>query len=242
MKPFLAILGGFAASMGLFVGGMVIATYMLTAEPVQRHAGLAHDVTDLWTNEPRLVDPEAQDLERLPPAPVSLGSGTEQADTQTRAGTGAALASTDLAAPARETDADGVIDYTSTGSVADWEGQAPANPADQQIVAAHLAWCEDRYRSYRPETNSYTPYSGGQRECVSPFSDGSVGIVSSETMVDAAPSSSPSIMQYASAEADGGAARMSSEHVQSCFERYRSYRPRDNTYQPYGGGPRRQCR
>jgi hypothetical protein len=32
-----------------------------------------------------------------------------------------------------------------------------------------------------------------------------------------------------------------SEHVQACFERYRSYWPEDNTYQPYGGGPRQQC-
>lgn len=31
------------------------------------------------------------------------------------------------------------------------------------------------------------------------------------------------------------------EHAESCFARYRSYRPEDNTYQPYGGGPRSQC-
>jgi hypothetical protein len=32
------------------------------------------------------------------------------------------------------------------------------------------------------------------------------------------------------------------DHVQSCFDRYRSYRPEDNSYQPFDGGPRRQCR
>ncbi len=31
-----------------------------------------------------------------------------------------------------------------------------------------------------------------------------------------------------------------SRHVQWCYDRYRSYRAYDNTYQPYGG-PRRQC-
>ncbi|MDI7861469.1 BA14K family protein [Rhizobiaceae bacterium n13] len=34
--------------------------------------------------------------------------------------------------------------------------------------------------------------------------------------------------------------RMSSAHVQWCFDRYRSYRQYDNTFQPYNG-PRRVC-
>ncbi|MBL0934079.1 MAG: BA14K family protein [Rhizobiaceae bacterium] len=32
-----------------------------------------------------------------------------------------------------------------------------------------------------------------------------------------------------------------SSHVQWCYDRYRSYRASDNTFQPYNG-PRRQCR
>lgn len=36
----------------------------------------------------------------------------------------------------------------------------------------------------------------------------------------------------------GGSARA---HVEWCYDRYRSYRASDNTYQPYNG-PRRQCR
>ncbi|WP_353645524.1 BA14K family protein [Mesorhizobium sp. WSM2239] len=34
--------------------------------------------------------------------------------------------------------------------------------------------------------------------------------------------------------------RLSSAHVQWCYDRYRSYRAYDNTFQPYNG-PRRQC-
>jgi len=34
--------------------------------------------------------------------------------------------------------------------------------------------------------------------------------------------------------------RLSSAHVQWCYDRYRSYRVRDNTFQPYNG-PRQQC-
>lgn len=31
-------------------------------------------------------------------------------------------------------------------------------------------------------------------------------------------------------------------HVKVCMSRYRSYRVEDNTYQPFGGGPRKPCR
>ena len=36
------------------------------------------------------------------------------------------------------------------------------------------------------------------------------------------------------------APRLSSAHVQWCYNRYRSYRSSDNTFQPYNG-PRKQC-
>ncbi len=41
-------------------------------------------------------------------------------------------------------------------------------PILQQFSQAHYAWCIDRYRSYRPETNSYTAFSGETRYCNSP--------------------------------------------------------------------------
>jgi hypothetical protein len=34
---------------------------------------------------------------------------------------------------------------------------------------AHVAWCYDRWRSYRQSDNSYQPYNGPRRECRSPF-------------------------------------------------------------------------
>ncbi len=39
----------------------------------------------------------------------------------------------------------------------------------------------------------------------------------------------------------GDGAQLPPHHVDYCFSRYRSYRPEDNSYQPYSGGPRRQC-
>ena len=33
----------------------------------------------------------------------------------------------------------------------------------------HVAWCHGRYRSYRAYDNTYQPYHGGRRICVSPY-------------------------------------------------------------------------
>jgi hypothetical protein len=34
---------------------------------------------------------------------------------------------------------------------------------------AHVRWCYDHYRSYRASDNTYQPYNGPRRECVSPY-------------------------------------------------------------------------
>jgi BA14K-like protein len=36
--------------------------------------------------------------------------------------------------------------------------------------SAHVEWCLNRYRSYRPRTNTWTSYSGRVRRCISPYS------------------------------------------------------------------------
>ena len=97
-----------------------------------------------------------------------------------------------------------------------------------ELTDAHVEWCSERYRSYDPLDNSYNAYSGARRECVSPYLPASD---QEGSYVEAA------VYQGE----DSGDAFADSEHVQSCFDRYRSYRPEDNTYQPYGGGPRMQC-
>jgi len=121
-------------------------------------------------------------------------------------------------------------DPTSTGAVAPDAGEQQA-----RLPAAHVSWCADRYRSYNPDDNSYMSYSGQQRPCVSPYLDNSADAGQAAQQ--------PDEVSYD----EGGAAPLvatadlSDDHVQSCFSRYRSYRPDDNSYQPYSGGPRRQC-
>ena len=100
--------------------------------------------------------------------------------------------------------------------------------AGPELTDAHVEWCSERYRSYDPVDNSYNAYSGARRECVSPYSPAGDQVGG---YVEAA--------VYQGEDSVGAFADF--EHVQSCFDRYRSYRPEDNTYQPYGGGPRQQC-
>lgn len=35
---------------------------------------------------------------------------------------------------------------------------------------AHVAWCHDRYRSYRSSDNTFQPYNGPRQQCFSPYS------------------------------------------------------------------------
>lgn len=49
----------------------------------------------------------------------------------------------------------------------------PAYPYAQRRVyrldADHVAWCYDRWRSYRASDNTYQPLRGPRRQCISPY-------------------------------------------------------------------------
>ena len=45
---------------------------------------------------------------------------------------------------------------------------APA-PAPSGINPSHVAWCENRYRSYRAYDNTFQPYNGPRQQCYSPY-------------------------------------------------------------------------
>ena len=37
------------------------------------------------------------------------------------------------------------------------------------LPVAHVQWCDARYRSYRAWDNSFQPYHGPRRQCISPY-------------------------------------------------------------------------
>jgi hypothetical protein len=237
VKPLFEIVIGFVVSLGMFVIGLAAATVLLTAEPA-RQPGPSVDVADLWTEEPRKVDTTAQDFERLPALQIRSDRNEENpsAETQTAATENAEATDRAVRPP----------DSITTESLQTApSGDREQLPQSNQLSAAHVEWCADRYRSYRPDDDSYTSYYGEQRPCISPYSGETVAAeppsdTESTESYDAELEGDPSSLPWLDG-ADGNAA-VSADHVSYCFSRYRSYRPEDNTYQPYDGGPRRQCR
>ncbi|PBB93905.1 BA14K family protein [Mesorhizobium sp. WSM3864] len=39
----------------------------------------------------------------------------------------------------------------------------------ERLSRAHVQWCHDRYRSYRAWDNTFQPYNGPRRQCISPY-------------------------------------------------------------------------
>jgi hypothetical protein len=211
VKALLAVLGGFGLTLAVFASGLGFAVWLLTAKPV-RQVAPASSVAELWAREPRTVNPASQRLERLPARPVDRTSKPARAATS-------------------------ALDAIVTGSI-----QPPADE-QQAVPAAHVEWCASHYRSYRPDDDHYTSYSGQQRPCISPyFQAGATGRTSPLPDDASYVEANDAWSMDGDVASDGtGGAWVSPDHVQYCFSRYRSYRPEDNSYQPYSGGPRRQC-
>lgn len=227
MRALIAIIAGFVFTLVVFASGLAVAAWFLAAKPVEQ-ARLGQDVTDLWSREPRTVKTPPVGLERLPARPAPAGAA-DAAPAEATAVTQAAAAEPG-------------VDMTTTASVdaaADDAAEAPGAAG----LDAHHEWCASRYRSYDPSSNTYRPYSGGTRPCVSPYLEGAAAASGGgaakviNAFAGEAAADQPEL-GYASAEQGNF---VSDDHIAYCFSRYRSYRPEDNSYQPYGGGPRRQC-
>ncbi|RWD61187.1 BA14K family protein [Mesorhizobium sp.] len=283
MKALLGIAGGFVLTLAVFASGLAFATWMLAAKPV-RQATPTIGVSELWTKDAQPVDPQKQNLERIPAqqaAPAKAGGEPAPGEPVKAGGATQAAA---LAAPAQPK-LQPLPGVSAPGQPApDANAAQQPAPADQQaerqLPVAHLQWCAARYRSYRPAENSYRSYSGELRPCISPYYDpgdrtastgqsdqtgdqgandrqaATAGDRINETSDDQAEMQgyAPSGDGYAttyggppeeiSPEAEAAQAsgrQVSADHVDYCFSRYRSYDPSDNTYQPFDGGPRRQC-
>lgn len=209
MKYLLATLGGAVLTLCIFAGGIAFAITYLAADrvPIQQPS---RDASLVFRTDAVKVDPKQQDYERIEPRDIP--ERTVQS--------GSFIADVDLVPE---------IDDIQTAALPDARLTS--------LSDEHVNWCRERYRSYRPESNSYRPYAGGSRECVSPFFEETTAGEDEAILVEASSSEPIGDVNFHQA----ATTQFSDEHIMSCFERYRSYRPRDNTYQPYNGGPRVQC-
>jgi hypothetical protein len=214
MKYLLATLGGAALTLCIFAGGVAFAITYLAADrvPVKKPS---LDASLVFRTDVVKVDPKQQDYERV----------EARVAPERTIQTGSFIADVELVPE---------IDDLATAALPDAD-----LPDSSSLSDEHVNWCQSKYRSYRRESNSYTPYGGGTRECVSPFSEEATVTGEDEPILLEASASESSAGELMSHQASG--VQLSDEHIMSCFERYRSYRPEDNTYQPYSGGPRVQC-
>ncbi|WP_254022692.1 BA14K family protein [Mesorhizobium escarrei] len=237
MKALSAVLGGFVLTLAVFASGLVFAVWILYAEPV-RQAAPTSSVAELWPREPRKVNPASQRLERLPAreVPEVAEVPVDQVPVdQVPVDRSSKPADAAASAP----------DPTATASI---KPATPATDEQQTMPAAHVEWCASRYRSYRPSDDHYTSYSGEQRPCISPYLEAGAAERVPQPAHDSASyvEATETWSMDGDVPADEGAsygdgAWLPPDHVEYCFSRYRSYRPEDNSYQPYSGGPRRQC-
>jgi hypothetical protein len=239
MKLFIAFLGGFGLTLLSFGGGVLLAITYFAAEPVQR-PGPSVDTAATWPNAPVKVEDKIG-LQRLPDRPVSPQAPNRIEAAGGESGT-AAEEAVEEAVDESLIEVDGMTTASLTANEAP-EDEPARDEHRVTIMDAHVEWCLDRYRSYRPADNSYQPYgAAGRAPCVSPFlsDDGGTqtGDFSDEFAVDDYPAQDEPV--FIAETVDEGSV-MTRDHIQACFDRYQSYRPEDNSYQPYGGGPRQQC-
>ena len=254
MRNLLAIAGGFVASLGMFGAGLAAAIYLLAVEPIGQ-PGPNVEVVDLWTAEPRKIDRNAQHFERIGPT----GASRQVAEAAAAPAVDSASVDATTTASVQPAADDGRQDRLRADQASE---SASADIVLDQLTANHMDWCASRYRSYRPGDNSYTSFSGRQQPCVSPYTralyqdaqdqEAALGappargleaeLVNNELIDD--PGSDQAFAEEASVQyaIDDRAGYVGSDHASYCSSRYRSYRPEDNTYQPFGGGPRQQCR
>jgi hypothetical protein len=265
VKGLLAGLCGFALSLALFLSGAAVATFILTGKPVHEPR-MDMNQSESWTQHPRPVNRATQQFERLPDRAAATDLASREPEVTARGDEAQHELSSE---PKVATIANGAAEELPSEPEAatignETEKELPSESLDPVVTAsiermpseeqpttstlptAHVEWCANRYRSYRPRDNSYTPFSGGRRTCISPYMDAASG-----PSEDVSPPQRDSYTEevddpsapMGNVSADAvEATNLTQEHVSYCFSRYRSYRPEDNSYQPYNGGPRRQCR
>lgn len=232
MKAVLAAIGGFMAAAILLVCGGVLAVHLMIVRPAGDNGPAPGSAMADGGSQ------EGQTLERIaarPPTESQLAlarSAVPNATDDEAATAGVDTMQTAAIDPANRT----------AGGNGGLEGEGAADPAQAEALAAHVEWCAQRYRSYRPRDNSYTPYRGGRSVCVSPFSkDFAKDGISAPPAPGDSYTEGEAVVQQASAGIAAENLAYDDAHLAYCFSRYRSYDPADNTYQPYGGGPRRPC-
>lgn len=246
MRTVAALLAGLMLSTLTFVAGLVIALAYLNIDEPQRSLDTTNDLA-LWSTAPVAVDRQNQPFERVAAATAAIAQVQVASVSETD---GNAKSEIDRAANTEREVRQETIDPMITGSM-DPAPRRDERAALDALRLAHEEWCTRRYRSYSPDTNTYRPHSGGQSACRSPYSDVAALSTTEPALEDGASETAAEHQEYTQITEEEGTIGPASynatadfsdvAHIEDCLRRYRSYTPHDNTFQPYGGGPRQQC-
>jgi hypothetical protein len=222
MRTLAAFVAGLLLSVVTFSTGVIGAIlYLSTPEPASfsRTSG----VTDLWTTKPTVVARSQRGL---------VGVGSDQIS-----GLHSELGNQSNELIEQKVVTDAEPDRFSTGSIVEELNQSP-----KTLFFEHVQWCTSRFNSYRAADGTYQPYNGKRRRCVSPYIADGIHVHDD----DRGAADEILLSSHRSlGDGDQGDPLVTADiddHTRKCSERYKSYRAEDNTYQPYNGGPRRQCR
>lgn len=240
MKPIVAVPLKLATCLTLGVAGVIGVVYaasFVITDYTPHH--FAHMDAPLWTDKPVVVDRSTQQLERLPALVAAADVPAQEIPLGGEIDSVANAVPPKRSADRLEVASSQNDDPMFDGAQAPMGGQADGGMIE--LSAAHIDWCFAQYRSYRIEDNSYQPFDAPERrECQSPH-EGGMPVADASGMADGALPPETVTEQQIMAEEPQMIADSGSIDTGWCFAQYRSYRAEDNTYQPYDGGPRRQC-
>jgi ubiquitin len=184
VKPILLLLGSLVLLLLVFLSGVIITANVIAEPEPHRFANI--NTPDLWTSQPKEVDPNKQAYERLPNAPQQEAQ-TASTELPRPVAPASQTASQAVAADAENLPLNSAIDHAMTASVqpslqASVTSPQPASPVqpipdpnlaaqpqNSSVNAAQAQFCYARYRSYRVEDNTYQPFDGGpRRQCQAP--------------------------------------------------------------------------
>jgi hypothetical protein len=271
VKALLGIVGGFVLTLAVFASGLGFATWLLAAKPVRQLTptiGVAELWTkDAQPVDPKKQNlqriPALQaEASAMAVEPAKAGEGAQAAALAPQ--TEPRPADSRSGQPSAQPDA------AAQPAAADQQARQQLPVAHLQWCAARYRSYrpeENNYRSYSGEMRPcVSPYydpagdrtastgqgiqandQGNDRQAattdyqVNDNQTDMEGYALSGDGYDATYGGPPEeISPQAEAALEQGRA-VSGDHVDYCFSRYRSYDPDDNSYQPFDGGPRRQC-
>lgn len=188
MKAVASLVFGVVGAVGACIAAISVASVVMADPAAHRFETLTSSSSDLWTNVPVRVDATRQNYQRVPaaystyvtdPPEGRVSVAMPEAQNQKQKFSTPSLSSQHVAwcssryrsyTPASDSYRafSGEMKIcVSPYSASLEEGETIATGSASK-ASADLAWCTERYQSYRASDNTYQPHTGPRRVCTPP--------------------------------------------------------------------------